>query len=294
MSEKQVKKLFQGITGIDGDIVEEARTAPPVKKAPIRRWGAVAACICLALLAGALAWRSAPGESVPGENAPAADGIPRVDGGSPLGDITPTLRVGGTLYRWTGMSKQVFLESGVATIYGDGSTYLPEGYQSCGDISGVTRETPSGDLQLQAEFEASGSVFVSEDYPAVVYVLMTTSWFENSYVRFASDALGENELLSWQGRMYRLSIGTGVCPALEELPEGCEQVGSLHFVGKDSIPTGDLETNRMSDSYGRPFEGREVYAIPGDDSALYVYEHHYWREGDYPTWLKCPVWDAIS
>ncbi len=56
MNEKQVKKLFQCISGIDGDIVEEALSAPTVKKAPVRRrWGAVAACLCLALLVGVLA-----------------------------------------------------------------------------------------------------------------------------------------------------------------------------------------------------------------------------------------------
>ena len=147
------------------------------------------------------------------------------------------------------------------------------------------------DLQLQAGFEATGTVFVSEEYPAVVYVLMTTDWFENMFVRFASDELGNNELLSWQGRTYRLSIGTGASEVVEELPEGCELVGTLHFVGDDSIPAGDLETNCRSDSYGKPVEGREVYAVPGDDSVLYVYERQYWREGDYPAWLACHLWE---
>lgn len=265
MNEKQVKKLFQGITGIDDDIIEEARSAPPVKKAPAwRRWGAAAACICLALLAGALVWRSARVERT----------ITACCG--PLGKITPTLRVDGTLYRWAGMS------------------VLPKDFQHCGDISGVTRETPTEDLQLQAEFEASGAVFVSEDYPAVVYVLMSTGWFENRYVRFVSDALGKNELLSWQGRMYRLSLAGDISHLLTELPEGCELIGNLHFVGEDSIPTEDLETNSRIDVYSKAFEGREVYAVPGDDSALYVYEHHYWREGDYPAWRECRLWETYS
>ena len=263
MSEKQVKKLFQGITGIDDDIIEEALTAPPVKKVPAwRRWGAVAACLCLALLAGVLAWRSAPGETTP------------ITCGSTMpGGISPVLLVDGTLYEWARMS------------------VLPQSYQPYGDISGVTQDTPTEDLQLKAGFEASGTVFVSEDYPAVVYVLMNTSWIENRYVRFTSDALGNNELLSWQGRMYRLSLNGEISPHLRELPEGCELIGNLHFIGEDSIPTGDFETNSRIDSYTRAFEGREVYAIPGDDSALYVYEHQYWREGDYPAWLKCSLWE---
>ncbi len=260
MNEKQAKKLFQGITGIDDDIIEEAQTAPPVKRAPIRRrWGAVAACLCLALLAGVLAWRSAR-----------ADNTPATGGSTMPGGISPVLMVDGTLYEWARMA------------------VLPGGYQPYGDISGVTQETPTEDLQLKAGFEASGTVFVSEDHPAVVYVLMTTDWIENRYVRFTSDALGNNELLSWQGRMYRLSLGGDVCT---ELPEGCELIGNLHFVGIDCIPAGELETNHITDCHGKAFEGREVYAIPGDDSTLYVYEHRYWREGDFPSWRICPLWE---
>lgn len=174
---------------------------------------------------------------------------------------------------------------------GDGSTYLPEGFQPCGEVSGVTLEAPTENLQLQAAFEASGTVFVSEEYPTAVYDLMTTDWFDGSYVRFVSDALGGNELLSWQGRLYRLSIDYDVCKPLKELPEGCELVGSLHCVGIDSVPTSDLETNGNQGSYAKPLEGRKVYAIPGDDSTLYVYEHHYWAKGDYPTWRECHLWE---
>lgn len=97
--------------------------------------------------------------------------------------------------------------------------------------------------------------------------------------------------MSWHGQMYRLSIDFDACKPLEELPEGCEIIGNLHYVGADSIPAGDLETNNRSDVYAKPFEGREVYAIPGDDSTLYVYEHHYWAKGDYPTWRECHLWE---
>ena len=208
------------------------------------------------------------------------------------GGFAPVLRVGGTLYEWSQMSVRLFLDpSGSYCSSGDGSTYLPEGFQPCGEISGITLDTPTTDLQLQAGFEASGTVFASEEHPAVVYVLMTTDWFENSYVRFVSDALGGNELLSWHGQMYRLSIDFDACKPLEELPEGCEIIGNLHYVGADSIPAGDLETNNRSDVYAKPFEGQEVYAIPGDDSTLYVYEHHYWAKGDYPTWRECHLWE---
>lgn len=93
------------------------------------------------------------------------------------------LRVGGTLYEWSQMSVRLFLApSGSYCSSGDGSTYLPEGFQPCGEISGITLDAPTKDLQLQAGFEASGTVFeasgtvfASEEHPAVVYVLMTTT-----------------------------------------------------------------------------------------------------------------------
>ncbi len=307
MSERQAARLFKSITGIDGDIIEEALTAPSVsqKNTVWKRWGTMAACLCLTALAGMWAWRvtgTADSPHIPNGPKAGIDGGPvssDIDGGfyggsscTLLGGFIPVLRVGDTLYQWSGMSVRLFLDpSGSFTANGDGSTYLPEGFQPCGTITGITPDRPTENLQLQAAFEASGAVFTSKEHPAVVYVLMTTDWFEGSYVRFVSDALGRNELLSWHGQTYRLSINYDVCKPLKELPKSCELVGNLHYVGEDSIPTRDLETNNRSDAYAKPFEGREVYAIPGDDSTLYVYEHHYWAEGDYPTWRECHLWE---
>ena len=161
----------------------------------------------------------------------------------------------------------------------------------------MSAEEPAEDLQLQAGFEAAGTVFVSEEHPAVVYVLLHTDWFPEtgSYVRFVSDALGDNELVSWQGRAYRFSYYNNVSPVLEALPDGCELIGHLHYVGDDSIPAEDLETNRRSDDYAKPLEGRKVYAAPGDDSVLYVYEPRYWQ-GDgcsawHSFWRVCHLWE---
>lgn len=306
MNERSAERLFQGVTGIGDDLIEEAGAAPAGKKISAwRRWGVAAACLCLAALAGAGVWRwtgrpeGTDGPGLPGQAADDPVGNARpgdlADGdgcGMFPGGITPVLRVGDALYEWTGLAQRIFLDDGGSyNIMGTSDTYLPEGYEPVGEIAAVSAEEPAEDLQLQAGFEAAGTVFVSEEYPAVVYVLMTTDWLENTFVRFASDELGNNELLSWQGRSYRLSIGTGLSERVKELPEGGELVGTLHFVGDDSIPAGDLETNCRSDSYGKPVEGREVYAVPGDDSVLYVYERQYWRGGDYPAWLACHLWE---
>lgn len=310
ISEPKAVRLFRAITDIGDDLVEDAEAPPAGAKRPAwRRWGALAACLCLSALAGAGVWRwmgqfddpitpdlpSATANTQIADD-PIPDQPPNDFGaGSTLPSrITPVLRVNGTLYRYTGMSAELFLDpSGSYCVMGDGSTYLPEGYEPCGEIGGVTAQEPAEDFQLQAGFEASGTVFASREHPAVVYALLHTDWSPQggAFVRFVSEELGDNELLTWQGRTYRFSIGTGLSELVEELPEGCELVGKLRFVGDDSIPAGDLETNCRGDSYAKPLEGREVYAVPGDDSALYLYEHHYWAQGDYPAWRVCHLWE---
>lgn len=311
-NEEKAVKLFGGVTGIGDDLIEEAGTARVRKK--ISEWKReLVAGLCLIALAGVGVWRwmgrfdgpITPDLSPAAVSGPAADDpapdqlppdncdIPGAAGASRLpGGITPVLRVGGTLYEWTGLAQRVFLDDGGSySIMGTSDTYLPEGYEPCGEIGGVTAEEPAEDFQLQAGFEAAGTVFVSEGHPAVVYALMTTDWLEGSYVRFVSEALGDNELVTWQGRMYRFSLFAERSEVVEELPEGCELIGNLHFVGYDAIPTEDFETNCRGDCYAKPLEGREVYAVPGDDSVLYVYEHHYWAQGDYPAWRECHLWE---
>lgn len=52
MNETKRERLFDGITGIRDDLIEEA-AATPAKRHPWRRWAAAAACVCL-VLAGAV------------------------------------------------------------------------------------------------------------------------------------------------------------------------------------------------------------------------------------------------
>lgn len=269
-NEEKAVRLFHAISDIGDDLVDDAKTPPANAKAPAwRRWGALAACLCLIALAGAGVWRW-----VGRSDRPDPAGCDTFPGG-----IRPALRVGDTLYEWAGLSR------------------LPEGFHEYGTISGVILEEPAEELELQAGFEASGTVFVSEEYPAVVYVLMHTDWFAEggSYVRFASDALGNNELISWQGRAYHFSYYYSDSPVLEVLPKECEPIGHLRYVGADSIPAGDLETNRRGDSYAGPLEGRKVCAVPGDDSVLYVYEPRYRQEDGHsawhPFWRVCRLWE---
>ena len=206
--------------------------------------------------------------------------------------LRPMVLVNGTLFRWTGMSKEPHTTpSGEVYTQGDASTFLPPGYTAVGVISGITEEVPAQELQLRAAFKASGTVFTSEETPEVVYVLMTTDWFQDFYIRFVSDALHDNESIFYGGREYRISIDREICEVIKELPASCQPVGTLTYIGSDSLPHRDLETNCIADGYSKALHGREVFADPDDSSILYVYEHQYWAQGDYPAWRVCPLWE---
>lgn len=212
---------------------------------------------------------------------PAGEGCDTLPGG-----FDPVLQVGGTLYRWTGIAiEHQRVLSG--TVHNP-TRLMPDGYTEVGEISGVTENAPTEEFQLQAGFEATGTVYVSETTPEAVYVCMTTEWFEEYYIRFISDALRNNECIIYQGAPYRFTILDSEVE--KELPAECELVGTLTYVGENVVPVNELETNRRTDGYSKNLQGREVYADPADSSVLYVYEHHYWAEGDYPTWRVCPLW----
>lgn len=58
-NEEKAVKLFNGVTGVGDDLIEEAGTARKRKKTASWRWGLVAACLCLVLVgtAGAVAYQ---------------------------------------------------------------------------------------------------------------------------------------------------------------------------------------------------------------------------------------------
>ena len=203
--------------------------------------------------------------------------------------LRPILMVNGKLYRWTGLSEAYHTSTdGSIYIMGDGSSFLPDGYSETGKISSVTEDVPTEELQLRAAFDASGTVFTNPATPEAVYVQMTTEWLDDAYIRFVSDDLHDNECIFFNGQQYRYRPGSyDICPRVSELPEGSQLLGTLTYIGADLIPVNDLETNRISDSYSHPIDGREVYSDPNDSNIIYVYEHHYWAKGDSPAWRAC-------
>ena len=131
--------------------------------------------------------------------------------------IIPMVLVNGKDYHWTGLAD------------------LPNSYNAIGEISGISDESPCEELQLMAGFKATGTVYSSDQTPEVVYILMTTSWFQKSFVRFVSDDLHDNESISYQGKQYRFSYDTDICKKIEELPQDCVLIGTLKYIGSDKF-----------------------------------------------------------
>lgn len=208
--------------------------------------------------------------------------------------LRPMMMVNGKLYRCTGKSLKLSIQDSKVYLTGAARNILPDGYTAIGEISGITEEVPSEELQLRAAFEASGTVFTNEQTPEAIYVQMTALSYTDDYIRFVSDDLHDNECISYHGKLYRFLPDYDICELIKELPENCVQIGTLKYIGDDTIPRNDLETNRISDSYSYLIDGREVYADPNDDCLLYVYEHHYWAEGDYPAWRVCKLWSEFE
>jgi len=208
--------------------------------------------------------------------------------------LRPMIMVNGKHYRWANRSVKLNINGSQVYLQGGKHSFLPEGFAAIGEISGITEEVPSKELQFRAAFKASGTVFTNEQTPEVVYIRITTDWCTDDYIRFVSDDLHDNECISYHGKLYRFLPDYDICELIKELPENCVQIGKLKYIGDDTIPLNDLETNCISDSYSYLIDGREVYAVPDDDCLLYVYEHHYWAEGDYPAWRVCKLWSEFE
>ena len=59
MKEKEISKLYNSITNVDNQFIEEAQTKTKKKNGWLK-WAAMAACLCVALVAGVLFKISVP------------------------------------------------------------------------------------------------------------------------------------------------------------------------------------------------------------------------------------------
>lgn len=192
----------------------------------------------------------------------------------------------GEIYHSTGIGRYEYLPGGEMVAYGNspGTAYLPEGFAQHGPSTEVDRR-PQADGETFGVGE--GIIYTNPDAPETVYiravVVSPTYHTETShYIRFVSDALwnGEN-LIRWNGSDYRMTE-----EVLDVLPDGCTELGRLCFVGRDTLPKLDLETNSLTYGEGRLTDGRKVYE---GDGKLYV-QITVWRSGSeqtaYKIWAK--------
>ena len=209
---------------------------------------------------------------------------------NPLGDVVPQILIEDTLYYWSEISREYTGADTPGTrvsASAESGSSLPEGFSEYGAFLATVAETPAAQLQMQADFAAFGTVYRNPQTPEVVYIRMTTDWFENQYVRFASRRIFDGDRIAWKGNQYCAPFRKGTDAPLEALPEGAVSVGVLDFIGQDHLPQEDLQTNCISDDIGMSLEGREVFADPNDPEHIYVYSSHLSSGGGY---YKCPVW----
>ena len=215
---------------------------------------------------------------------------PEENSKSPLGDVMPQILVQDTVYYWSGVSYPIQNE-GVPgkriSTAAEGPTYLPDGFSEYSAFLATVDTPPEKDLQMQADFSGFGTVYRNPEAPEVVYILMTTDWLKDQYIRFASRDIFDGDRICWNGKQYSAPLRRGTDTPLDTLPAGAVSVGTLHYIGQDYIPQNDLETNCISDDIAMSLEGREVFANPDDPEHIYVYSSHLSSGGGY--W-ECSLW----
>ena len=209
----------------------------------------------------------------------------------PFDKITPQILVGDTVYYWAEMSYEKVNEGlpGKQVSTTGEHTYLPDGYTEYGAFLATVATPPDEELQMQADFSGFGIVYRNPDTPEVLYIKMTTDWFSDEYVRFASRDIFDGDRVALNGKQYCTQFRKGISSPLEVLPEDAVLIGALHYIGQDRIPQNDLETNCITDDHGMSLEGREVFADPNDPCCIYVYSSHLNSGGGY---YQCPVWES--
>lgn len=205
-------------------------------------------------------------------------------------DIRPVILVNGTRYYWVGKTyllEGADIRNGSVGRY-SGVNYIPGNYTEYGSLQEVSKEEPTEDGQMKAGFEASGTIYTSEETPEAVYVCMTSDFTgEKRYTRFISEELDKGYRVMWNGNYYY--VAHDKCIEVSQIPETCECVGTMHYVGMDRIPEQDLETNATGDQ--KAFEGREVYFDSNEPEFIY-YEERMLATGLLFHVYKCPLWDA--
>lgn len=206
-------------------------------------------------------------------------GFPGTDGPwAEFGNIRPIIMVNG---------KNYFLDQGFS------SGFIPEDYKEIGEVSSVTKEYPTKELQIRSGVPISGKVFSGEN-TATVYIMLSEPEFMKGYsmqlicqdLITNPDYPGHRILIYLDGKFYQFDEKSK--DKSENIPYGFEKAGTLKTIGADRIPQNDFEINI---GHGSSVSGRNVYVNPADSSAIYVYQTLYEGTGPSAVYIKCPVFE---
>lgn len=269
-------KLLDAMEHISDDKILDAKHGKVKNKVNWTKIISIAACVAC-IVAGSVKGFTyfASQNGADGQTEGAAENLTAGDACDELpGGLVPTISYNGKVYYWTGLSD------------------IPDYFEKAADTEASAGKTETANLEMKAGFEAEGNIYANAEYPEVIYVEMTTDWLTNEIVRFVTKELGDCERIAYQNKQYRMEYASGTQEYVENLPEESVLIGKLHFIGRDSIPQNDLETNVPNDRHNvESMEGREVFACPEDTSKIYVTIHDYHKDDMSIKYQVCYLWE---
>lgn len=276
------EQLLYAIGGIRDDFIREAVPKKAAPRRPILRWAALAAaCLCLAVLIARVRPVPPADSAAPGAIPPADMADPGEPGASSGEDLpsgcTMPGEIGQPLLYWQGTAYAWASVGAPGQPIGEPPETIDR-WAELGPLAGVTAEETAEDLWLYADIgQVSGTVYADpEEHPGTLYVLMTTEWFAEQWVRFVADERLLQPVFFYGGALHYLDpCSFPAHNAVPELPEGYEPVGRLVYTADfDRLPDRDLA---ISLCYEYP--GKTLYVHPDRTDILYVECLKTWRGG---------------
>ena len=149
------REMLEAIENLDPAYIEAVAKKPKVRRLDWLKWGAMAACFCVAILGIFIVNMYQNQHStgtLPGDS-----------------EVYPTVMVNGQLYEW---------RKGVAIC-----DEIPEDCLYYGKLIYVEKNSPENDCEFSSTFSASGDIYTMSDSDSV-YVCISTEWLNNTFVIF--------------------------------------------------------------------------------------------------------------
>lgn len=179
------KDLFNSFNEIDEQLLERSEIARKNTIPNWKKWGFLASCFCIAVIIiitlGMFRFHKNNGSgTLPGAE-----------------EIYPTVMVNGKLYEW-------YNGEGNA-IYGE----LPDNCEFYGEINHTKENIPKKNCEFASVFDVRGEIYTTSGNE-FIFLKLTTSWTENTVVKFEliNDAAGEKLIkqsqIAEKNKKYRL------------------------------------------------------------------------------------------